>query len=1166
MKKTLLALLLMVLSLRVWGASTGVHTWAENSVLAEGTWVKVALNDTEDGIYQITYNQLRNWGFSKPSQVGVYGYGGHTLSESFSQNHIDDLPEVAAYHDKERQRILFYGHGMTSWSFKDTTFLWVQRQHPYATTAYYYLHQKNDDAPLQMTSQPSSTATPELELTDYDECWLHESENANLGETGRMWFGESFLTTIVQTFNLPENPRLKGHVIKAGTALLTVGFVTKAQASSTFTTRIGTTETTTIIGANTNSYGFGVEATQNTRLTKANDMNGASVRISYKEGNASPSVARLNYIRLQGKCELEASEAEAFMLFRNAEARKNLVAYRLKGIGSKMQVWDVTSSTQPFRQELIGDSLFVPQTTGLREYAIVNLASTSFSGVSRIGTVKNQNLHGLESANMIILTAPAFINQAERLAEYRRQHDGLSVNVITPEPIYNEYSSGVPDVTAIRLFLKNQYEKGLQSDESHQLRYLLLFGDGSYNNRMATRSNYLLPTYESESSLTETSSCVCDDYYGFLDDNEGGNMDSNGLYNISGDRLDIGIGRLPVRNMTQAEDVLTKIISYDSNQYGSWKNRLCFLSDDDKVESSGTDSPNLHMKHNDQLVSLLQSAGHNEFMFQKIYLPAYSQTTSASGTDYPDARKEFNNLLQQGALIINYAGHGSTNNITHEQIMSTKLASQLRMKHLPVWITASCDVSRWDADDTSMGETLLLNPNGGASALISTTRVVYAAQNLSLNKAVVNHLFDRHADGTRYRIGDILRSAKVDLGKDFNKLNFCLLGDPSMTLAFPEHEIVIDSIKGEFVALNEVSIYGHVRKLGATEIDSTFHGLLYPTIFDAEESISGDKGLWQEPVYEFKSRSRKVFAGRDIVNHGRFTFSFRVPQDLSDNTGNGLINLYACSEDGREGNGYYQEFQFQNTDAEAPADTISPMLLACFMDDPDFKSGDVVGRTPFFYAEATDESGFNATGANIGHDVSLTIQCLSNPLVAIKQINLNNFFTTFTGTSKRGNVKYHLTELEEGSYRAMFRIWDIYNNPTSYTFDFMVSGETKPEIALMQAYPSPVKQGETVTFRLLHNRPESADKLRIQIYTQTGVKVLDRTETANSCEVVYLQPGATNKTQISKSLNADETSQLMGSSTITWAADVIPGVYLYRAYLTAGGDETASQSKMLIVY
>lgn len=1150
-------------------SAESVHTWADHSVLADGTWVKVNLSQNTDGIYQISYAQLRSWGFDNPSQVGVYGYGGHVLPEALSSNHIDDVPEVAVYHDRERQRILFYGRGLVSWQYQNNEVGYVQKQHPYASYASYFLHQKREEAPKAIQLQAANEAEPSVTLTEYDAYWIHEKESKNIGESGKQWFGESFLATQSQVFTLPELDTNQGHALKAGTATLTVNFVTKAASQTSYTVKIGNeTIGSQDIMATTGTYAFGTESRFNKKLNTSADIDKAQVRVTYSSQGAAPTLANLDYIRLQGKCELKAISQQPCLLFRNIEAQFQQVAYRIKGLSPQMQVWDVTSPTEICQQQLKGDSLFVAQERGLREYAIVDLGSNYFPGVNRMGTIRTQDLHGIDPVNLVILTPPAYMLQAERLAQHRLEHDYLSSLVLTPDAIYNEYSSGVPDATAIRLFLKQLYDRGIESDGTHTLKYFLLFGDGSYDNFASCLSNYLLPTYQTDASMVETSSSVCDDYFGFLDDNEGGRTDSEGRIILQYDKLDIGIGRLPVHNIEQAEQVVTKIIGYDSNQYGNWKNRLCFLSDDDKVETSATDSPNVHMKHNDSLIKQLQDEGRHEFMYQKIYLPAYQQTTSASGTDYPDARKALNNALQQGTLILNYAGHGSTTSIAHEQIMTANIASQLRMNHLPVWFTASCDVSRFDADNTSMGENLILNPQGGAAALFTTCRVVYAPQNLMLNKAFYRNLFSRHSNGSRYRLGDVMRTAKVDLGADNNKMNYCLLGDPSMTIAFPDQKIVVDTIIGSFKALSTVTIRGRVLQYDSEETDSLYNGLIYPTIFDSEDSIKADKGLHQEEIFTFASRTRKIFTGRDIIRNGKFEFSFMIPQDISNNEGTGLINFYACNEYGEEANGYYEGFALQRGEATGDRDTQGPEVVTCFIDAPGygFNKGDVVSATPFFYVELKDASGINATGNNIGHDICLNIRCISNPLIADKQYILNDYFTTFTGAPTHGNIKYSMTDLEEGTYEGTLRAWDVYNNVTNYTFTFTVSHKTSPEIALLQAYPSPVKQGETITFRALHNRPESADKLRLQIFTQTGIKVFDQTFSSNASEVVYLRPGAQSVTDISNALNADETSQLMGCTTLQWNAHVAPGIYIYKAYLSAGGKETTTRSQKLIVY
>ncbi|MBQ0058153.1 MAG: type IX secretion system sortase PorU [Bacteroidales bacterium] len=1175
MTRYLLTIIICLMPLCMSGASTGTHEWAASSVLSDGQWVKIALNDRQDAIYQITYGQLRDWGFSKPEQVAVYGYGGHKLSENFATPHTDDLPEVAVMHDSSRQRILFYGQGTLSWKYNQTNGRYIQNQHPYAKRAYYFLHQKDaeEGAPLEIGTQETMTGTPDAILDEYDEVWLHEQDLVNLGQTGQEWYGESFLSTQSQSFSLPEEKSLAGHTLKAGTASLTVRFAAKANSATKFSVRLNDKVSgTATVSATTNTYGFASESELYVEKGNDTDIQSATVKVTYQPSGAAPTVARLNYISLQGKCPLTASAQEPYMLFRNAEAIDRHVQYSIGGMSDKLTVWDVTDGIRP---ETVtgsagpadkGSFTFMAKEKGLRQYAVVNTSGSGFPTVSRAGTVAHQNLHAIEPVDMVIVTAPALRRYAVQLAEYRLEHDNLSSVIVTPEEIYNEYSSGTPDATAIRLFLKQLYDRGNISESESKLRYLLLFGDGTYDNRSASESNYLLPTYQGESSLVETSSCVTDDYYGFLDDSDGCKLDAGGRLSLTSDILDIGVGRITVTSASQAEKIVSKIIGYDGiDQRGSWKNRLCFLSDDDKIESSGTDSPNLHIRHNETLIDSLQRDGHYEYLYQKIYLPAYQRTMTASGTDYPDARKELNSALQQGMLLLNYAGHGAAGLITNEQIMNTQIASELRMKHLPVWITASCDVSRFDADVTSMGETLLLNPNGGAAALISTTRVVYAHMNLKLNSAIVKHLFDRNEDGSRFRLGDIIRAAKAELGMDYNKLNFCLLGDPSMTLAFPEQQLVIDEVKGTFEPLNTVSLKGRVLLTDASDTDTTFNGLLYTSIYDAEQDVTADKGLYQDPVYTFKTRNRKLFTGRDVIRGGEFEFSFVVPEDASADGGFGLVNLYACSEDGEEAQGYYKDFRIQSSETPHVNDTVAPVIMSCFIDSPSFKSGDKVGSTPYFYAEVSDSTGISATGNSIGHDISLYIRCLSNPMIANSQVILNNYFTTFTGQPGRGNVQYSLPRLEEGTYEATFRVWDVCGNTSSRTFTFTVSADAAPHIELVQAYPSPAHQGETVTFRVLHNRPESADQLRLQIFTQLGVKVLDKTISSTSSEVVYLKDGATDKTQISHQLNADETDELMGSTTMTWQATVAPGVYVYRAFLSSGGSESASQSKILII-
>lgn len=1091
----------------------GQESFVPISALSEGRWVKIALDGKEDGVYQITYSQLNKMGFSNPDNVGIYGFGGHMLSEDLYSEHTDDLPEIAAFHDNDGKRILFYGRGLISWEYNQESG-YIHTQNPYAKRACYFVHEKEGSALSMQISANGSSA--EMAVATSDTHLLHEEELINIGKTGRELYGESFMFNKSQLITFDE-------VLNAGEIHIMANVVALSQNATSFTFKhggetIGTAE----LRGTTNAYTYAIESTLDETIELTTDE-APALRINF-ESDASARLAHLNYIRIDGKQDIKLVKDKTFMLFRNALSEDNLLKYEVGN--NEAMIWDVSDPMNVRIQERDSDGSFTATDKGLKEYALIDAKGRSFPGIDIIGVVENQNLHGISGADMIIVTPTGLMKQAQELADFRKEHDGMKVVVVTDQEIYNEYSSGTADATAIRLLMKQVCPN-----------YLLLFGDGLYDNRKIDGNQNYLISYESKNSLLETSSTVCDDYFGKID----------------GDDAEIAIGRIPVSTSADAEAVVKKIIAYSTNaHYGNWKNTLCFLSDDDKISDASTDSPNVHMRHNDKLIDNIENQqGHKEFVYKKIYLPAYSQSTIAAGTDYPDARKELMETLQQGALVVNYAGHGANNSITHEMLMTTARAAELNMKNLPLWITASCDISRWDNDEVSLGETLLLNSNGGAIALISTVRVVYTMQNLSLNMAIADNLFKRKADGSRYRLGDILMAAKQALGADYNKQNFCLLGDPAMTLAYPEYTLKVDE-DGISVAGNIVSVKGRVLKPGTEDTAIAFNGLVYPTIYDTADTITADKGLYQEPAYRFTSRSRKIFSGRDVIRNGEFQFSFIVPKDISDKSTECLINLYACDESNNEGNGFFDNLTISKP-ANSGEDISGPEISKIFVNSADFKDGDFVGTTPYFFAEVHDDSGFNATGNSIGHDVTLTIVCTSNPLLTNKQYVLNSYLTTFTGDPTTGNVRYSIPKLEEGEYELTFKIWDSQNNSSSKTLHFVVNGKQKHKPVLVQAFPTPVRIGETVSFRVLHNLPASATTMRLQIYSQSGVKVLDTTMASSSADIHYPN-------------GSDESSEFYGASIIKWQVNVAPGVYVYRAFLSSGDSEVSSESKLMMVY
>ncbi len=1075
-------------------ASGEPHTFAEHSVLAEGLWVKVAVDGDLNRIRQITYSQLRDMGFTHPERVQVYGYGGHVLAENLDEVEYDDLPLAPTAHDAAQNRLLFAAHGMVKWNF-DEKRGYYHRRNVYETQSFYFLHETDE-------AQKADSV-----LYDHPLTLLHEEELVNIGQSGREKYGESFLSTKKQTFKLGT--------FGAGDVKLRINAITKAAATTQFNVFVNGAKMGKIsVSATSGTYSFASEGwfDQTVHLDEESEL---EVTLQYESGNAKPELARLNYIEAVGNWATEAPGIIQVTLDQALE-----------------------------------------------------MHDAQFSSVKVIGKVENQDLHALPHTDMVIVTAPAYLSEANRLAEYRRSHDGLSVTVLTPEKIYNEFSSGGQDPTAIRLLVKKLAP-----------RYLLLMGKGHYDNQKIDRQ-YFLPTYETDYSLAETSSCVCDDYFGFIEDGEGGKTDSYGRYQISDETLDVGVGRLPVSNELEAKAAVDKIIAYSNNKYqGDWKTRLCFLSDDDKPG----DSYNAHVRHNEQLVTSLEKAGHKEYVMQKIYLPAYKQISSASGTDYPDAKKEFQESLKQGVLLVNYAGHGNTTTITHENMMTSSIANQLSMRYLPVWVTASCDVGRWDNDESSLGETLTLNPNGGAIAMFTTVRIVYAHQNLILNQAIMDNLFDRNADGTRFRLGDVLRAAKRSLGRDYNKLNFCLMGDPSLTMAYPEQTLAVTTVNGQTMAQNNapdstsiielksletVKMEGVVYKTGSTsEIDSTFNGIVFATLYDALDTLVADKGFVQDDAdpYVFTTRTRKAFSGRGEVTHGRFDFSFMVPQDISSSTKAGLATLYACSNDWAEAQGYFDRYSLSGGKEYLRTDTVGPEITQLFLNDMLFTEGAVVNATPYFFAEVNDESGFNTTGNGIGHDMVLTIKCTSNPMLSVKQYILNNYFATYTGQFQKGSVKYSIPALADGDYEASFIVWDVFNNASRRTFRFTVAKGKAPDAVAVQAYPSPARRGEPLTFRVLHNRPESETEMKLEVFSAEGRLVYENKVKTNQAPVHYAIDQQ-HPTVADTSVLADESSLFMGNSSIVWTTpNLEPGFYVYHIVLTSNGSHKISESKILLV-
>ena len=764
----------------------------------------------------------------------------------------------------------------------------------------------------------------------------------------------------------------------------------------------------------------------------------------------------------------------------------------------------------------------------MREFVLVQTNQT-FPSPEVVGEVASSNLHGLEQRDMIIISAPSLVQQAERLAVAHREKDGLTVEVVTPEAIYNEFSSGTPDATAYRRLMKMFYDRS--SSLGNPPKYLLLFGDGIYDNRGISGevqgvswSNMLL-TFQSQESLN-VYSYATDDYFAFLEDNSGSNF--------SRDKMCLGVGRFPIRTVTEATQMVDKTISYMENKdSGSWKNNVTFVADDGNNEDSFTTN---HMKQADQLAEAIEEMQPG-FLVNKVYFDAYKR--SSLGT-YPDVHNEIEKLLKSGQLLINYTGHGSTTHWADESVWTQTDINNSSYKHLPVWVTATCDFTRFDDVKTSAGESVFLNPTSGGIALFTTTRVVFSGNNANLNKALIDNLFQEGAN-SRYTLGEAMMYTKRQLN-DSNKLNFILIGDPALKFAYPEYKARVTAVNGEavsdepfeFKALSRITVEGEILNPSGS-FAADFTGVLSSTIFDSQSSIT-TLGNSSEK-FTYLDYPNTIYIGRDSVRNGKFSFTFMVPKDISYSNKKGKLNLYASSET-KEAQGSFFDFIVGGTSDTAETDTIGPKIRQIYLNDSSFVSGDKVNTTPYFVAKLWDKSGVNITGSSVGHDMMLTIDSMPS-----MSYNLNSYYALLPDSENEGLVQFSIPEMEPGMHTAEFKVWDILNNSTTYTFTFEVAEGLKPNLIEMYATPNPAR--DQVEFFLHHNRPESNLKVTVMVYDMTG-KFLWSTEKSGS-------------------------SELFKAYIVTWnltdngGRRLRPGVYLYRAAISTNNSKEATKANKLII-
>lgn len=1071
------------------GASATRTASTSNSVLSSGDWYKLSISNS--GVFKIDYNFLLTLGLNpssiNPKQIKIYGNGGGMLSQKNEDSRYDDLVENAIYVSGEADGkfdqgdfILFYGSGPHPWTYDFINETFKHTFNIYSDFAYYFLTIGPDNG-LRIPEQVSETGA-EQTITQFDDRYFFEKDETQvmvepIKPSGRLWVGDIFNYNLQYTYPFDATG-----IISNSNILLRSSCIGRSSASSSFNISINNVA----IGSHnfTNSAYYenpnveypyvGESKTESFNLNSFAINNSSNFSIKYVYNKAGKSEARGYHdyfeIFVQKQLRLYGNQTS----FRSIPSLNyNISEFRISGTQGTEFLWDITDPLSVKKQNysFAGNTVaFSSNTRTLKEFIIFNL--NNLAAPAYIGKVENQNLHNIIAPNIpenLIITTDEFADAANQLAQFHKSYDNQDSYVVTVKKIYNEFSSGAQDITAIRDFIKMVYERSTPNDSLH---YVTLFGDCSvdYKDRLTNNTNFV-PTYESRQSLHPIFSYSSDDYYGFMDSFEG-----EWVENISGDAtLDVGIGRLPVKSPAEAYAMVNKIKTYKSYQsLGKWRNRITLVADNQP-------NSNLHLNSAELLASKLEQNQPN-YNINKVYLAAYPMVYTPSGTICPAAAEVIQNDIDKGIFLLNYTGHGGELQLAQENILNTTMVSKWRnIEQLPFMVAATCQFGRYDYPALVSGiETAVLSAEGGAIGSLASTRPVYSNTNEAINVAFYNAVFQKK--GNRYqRLGEIMQPTKNKSNSGINNRNYSLLADPALTLNYPIEEVVLTKVNGLDVtgivsdtikALEKVKLEGELRSGGS--IIGDYNGVLTLTLYDKKNIIT----TLENPITSVGLQNSLIYDGPASIKNGRFSLEFVIPKDISYQYSNGKASFYASNSPSlRDAAGSSFDLVIGGTNKNAAEDNTPPVIKS-FLNDESFIFGGTTGSNPKLIIKLFDENGINLASTGIGHEISMTLDNSS------EVIPLNEFYSSNLDDYKNGTVNYPLKDLAPGSHSIKIRAWDTYNNSSEVYLEFVVVNNESITLDHILNYPNPFSNN--TEFHFDHNRAGEDIDVMIQIYTVSG--------------------------------------------------------------------------------
>ena len=1100
---------------------------ASPSRLASGKWAKI--NVEKSGMQFVSNATLASMGFKDPAKVNAYGFGGALISENLSDPHPDDLPLLPTIHTAKG--ILFFGLDNVAWTptgaSDDKSIRFSHQLNPYGSESWYFLSDAEADL-SRLLPQAESPAGSFPSTDRYTECLLHERDLVAPANTGRHILGEDFRSPSTQTFPFT--------LTDAADALVRarVGFgsyISSGSGSLMFSangSRIPSTSSDAI-GAVTGAEQFMRYVTLDKAFSIGSENLQFAVEFKY---SGSLNFARLDYIQIEYSRRLRLHDGQ---LYFNSDASAP-VALRLDGADASTTVWDVTLPYEPklVKSSLAGSTLTFNAPAGMRRYVAFSSSAAGYP-LSKFEAVACQDLHSLPAPDLLIIAPTEYMAAANRVADMHRRVDSMTVHVVTPQQLYNEFSSGNPDISAFRKALL-MWRRMAMTEGGGGPRYCLLFGRPAYDFKTSAKPSWTTtPTWLSPSGFSQTSSYSTDDFIGMLDD-------SPGNFNIASAKIHVAVGRFPVISTQEADLMADKLIKYvEHPELGAWRNNVMLIADD---QDSG-----IHLSQAEKVYSALNTSESGAaFLYDRLYLDAYEMVATATGNTYPVAKERMLRNWNDGVMYINYIGHASPKEWGHEDFLNWRDINAFTNKRLPFLYAATCEFARWDADDRCGAEVLWLYPESGIIATICPNRTVYITQNGTLNELTHRNTLTLDDKGLGQRIGDIMINGKNAYSiTDDNKLRYILMGDPAMRLPTPPMKVAVNSILGVDLQSEEAErpvikarakakVAGHIaRPDGSTDTD--FNGIVDIRLHDAEMPVETNGNGPGGVVSVYNDRNTLLYMGTAKVTAGLWQTEILMPSEIENNYSPARLTLYAKSDKGAEAHGQCTSFYVYGYDETAPADDKGPEIEYFALNRPDFRDGDLVHSTPVALAAFSDESGINLSDAGIGHKLSLRLDGKTY------FEDLNSYYSPDPEDATAGSIAYPLPELQAGDHTLELTVWDNANNATTSSLTFTVGVAKEPVIYDISTDVNPAV--EAVNFLLSTDRPMASVECLVEVFDLNGRTVWRS--------------------------DRNTTTDVTAALSIPWnlcdssGQRVARGIYLYRATVTTPEGRSVTASKKLAV-